>query len=598
MRTIDSLEQSIVHNLSPLKEGSAQNQVANTAVDMDKTGTVLNYRTALLGSDRDLWLKASEDEFERLMVTTKTITFIRFANVPQDAHVAYYNPQIKTKIENNIKKYRVRGTIGGDQLPTDDPVAAATASMTTIKTFFNVVVSENAELMTADIKDFYLNTILTKPVYMVISAHMIPPTFISKHELGSLIHNGKYYVRVDKGIYGLPQAGRLAQERLLAHLADHGYRQTSNTSCLFKHDSDDVYFTLVVDDFAIKYTKKEEALKLMNVLKQLYEVHEDWAGTSYLGYAIERDRIQRTLALSLPGYIDNALKRFNINLRKGARTPMVYTPPHYGAKQQFTSDKSMYAPLPPEGKKRIEQIVGVLLYYARALDPTMLFACNKISTKQANPTTETAEWAEHLLLYANKFPNAKLIYRASDLILKGASDASYLGDDDAQSRAGGYWYLGDKDNDTINGHILCVSKLIPAIVASAGEAEYAALFLNAQEAESIRNTLADFGYPQKATPILSDNSFSTNLANDVVKQKRSKAIDMRWHWIRERVRNKHFEIFWTPGTTNIADFFTKALPVTKFNIYKKQIIYSPENEQQQANWTRIVHQKKWYARFQ
>jgi hypothetical protein len=598
MQTIDALEQAISDNtVLPLHELHPHTPVAYTAVDMDLTGKVLNYRTALLGPDRDAWLKASEEEFERLMVTTKTITFINYSDVPTYNHVAYYNPQIKTKTENHIKKYRVRGTIGGDQLPTDDPVAAATASMTTIKTFFNVVVSEDAELMTADIKDFYLNTTLPQPVYMVIPAPMIPPTFISKHNIGHLIHNGKYYVRVDKGIYGLPQAGRLAQERLLAHLASHGYHQTSNTSCLFKHDSDDIYFTLVVDDFAIKYSKNVEAVKLINVLKELYEVHEDWAGSTYLGYDIERDRSKHTIALSLPKYIDNALKRFNINQKRGARTPMVYTPPHYGAKQQLTPDKSMYTNLTPAGKKRIEQIVGVLLYYARALDPTMLLACNKISTKQANPTTETAEWAERLLLYANTYPNAKLIYRASDLILKGASDASYLGDDDAQSRAGGYWYLGDKDNNEINGHILCLSKLIPAIVASAGEAEYAALFLNAQEAESIRNTLADFGYPQQATPILSDNSFATNLANDAVKQKRSKAIDMRWHWIRERVRNKHFEISWTPGTTNIADFFTKALPVSKFNIYKKQIIHSPEKEQQQANLARIAHQNKWYARF-
>jgi hypothetical protein len=55
------------------------------------------------------------------------------------------------------------------------------------------------------------------------------------------------------------------------------------------------------------------------------------------------------------------------------------------------------------------------------------------------------EWADRLPLYALKHPNAQLIYKASDLILKGASDASYLGDENAQSRAGGYWYLGNKD---------------------------------------------------------------------------------------------------------------------------------------------------------
>ncbi len=574
-------------------------QKALTAVDTDDTGKVLTYRAAIKGADRQHWLQASEEELERLMVTTKTISFINKTDIPPDyAHVAYYNPQIKTKIENGIRKFRVRGTIGGDQIITSAPVAAATASMTTVKTLFNVVVSEDAELMTADIKDFYLNTVLPSPEYMAIPDHLIPKSFIDKHNLQRYLYNNKYYVRVDKGIYGLPQAGNLAQQRLLSHLSTHGYHPTHHTPCLFKHEIDDIYFTLVVDDFAVKYKDKIQAQKLINVLKQLYEVHENWEGDAYLGYAIARDRQNRTLSLSLPGYVDKALKRFNVPKTRGARTPVIYTPPLYGNQEhQGKTNMVEYTLLNDSDKKRVEQIVGVFLYYARALDPTMLYACNKISTQQANPTTETMEWADRLLLYALKHPNAQLIYKASDLILKGASDASYLGDENAQSRAGGYWYLGNKDNEDINGHVLCISKIIPAIVASAGEAEYAALFMNAKEGEELRNTLEDFGYKQHATQILCDNSFSTNLAKNMVKQKRSKAIDMRWHWIRERVAKQHFEIKWTPGITNIADFFTKALPVKKFINYKTQIIHSPIYDEQYANYARRKHQQKWLMRF-
>jgi hypothetical protein len=109
--------------------------------------------------------------------------------------------------------------------------------------------------------------------------------------------------------------------------------------------------------------------------------------------------------------------------------------------------------------------------------------------------------------------------------------------------------------------------------------------------------LADFNYIQDATPILCDNSFATNLANDTVKQKRSKAIDMRWHWIRERVKQQHFDITWTSGETNIADFFTKALPTIKFKKYKAQLIHSPEADTNFAYLARIKHQTKWYKRF-
>jgi hypothetical protein len=116
------------------------------------------------------------------------------------------------------------------------------------------------------------------------------------------------------------------------------------------------------------------------------------------------------------------------------------------------------------------------------------------------------------------------------------------------------------DPRAINGAIDCISTIIPSVVSSAFEAEYAAMFLNATTAEGIRNILSDLGYPQGATPITSDNQCAVGVANRTVKQRRSKAIDMRYHWIRDRVDQGHFTVTWRPGKTNLADFFTKAHP--------------------------------------
>jgi hypothetical protein len=139
-------------------------------------------------------------------------------------------------------------------------------------------------------------------------------------------------------------------------------------------------------------------------------------------------------------------------------------------------------------------------------------------------------------------------------------------------------WLGDSDNPTqTNGAVTCISKVIDAVVASAGEAEYAGLFILAQEAEAMRTTLEEMGHNQQATTIYCDNACAVGIANDTIKQKRSKAIDMRFHWIRDRVRVGHFTIKWIKGIDNLADFFTKALPVHEHQKLKKILVHSPEN---------------------
>jgi len=87
------------------------------------------------------------------------------------------------------------------------------------------------------------------------------------------------------------------------------------------------------------------------------------------------------------------------------------------------------------------------------------------------------------------------------------------------------------------------------------------LFLNAQQGEKLRQTLHDLGYPQKPTVITYDNAISGKLALRTVKQRRSKAIALRYHWIRDRVAMGHFQLHWQPGTHNLADFLTKPHPV-------------------------------------
>lgn len=281
----------------------------------------------------------------------------------------------------------------------------------------------------------------------------------------------------------------------------------------------------------------------------------------------------------MPNYVQRALTRFGVTLADWATdSPSIYMPPSYGRAAQQLNTVDHTAAISPERKKRIQQIVGVFLYYARAVDPTMLTALNKIGSAQAQPTEAVEKAVNRFLQYAATWPNAILVYHASDMRLVAHSDASYLSESRSRSRAGGLLYLSNNNDSKpalVNGAIDCISSIIPSVVSSAFEAEYAALFITAQAAVGLRNSLNDLGYPQQATTIVADNECAVGVVNRSVKQRRSKAIDMRYHWIRDRVAQGQFLVTWQPGSKNLADFFTKSHPVHHQRAMRSTFVNTP-----------------------
>lgn len=98
------------------------------------------------------------------------------------------------------------------------------------------------------------------------------------------------------------------------------------------------------------------------------------------------------------------------------------------------------------------------------------------------------------------------------------------------------------------------------VMSSATEAEVGALFHNAQEACPIRTTLEFLGHPQPPTPIRTDNACADGIINETVKSKRSKSMSMRFYWLRDRVKLRQYYVYWKPGKSNYADYFTKHHP--------------------------------------
>ena len=192
----------------------------------------------------------------------------------------------------------------------------------------------------------------------------------------------------------------------------------------------------------------------------------------------------------------------------------------------------------------------------------MLVSLGSLAATQTKGTEKTMQAITHLLDYAATHPDAAIRYHKSHMILYVHSDASYLSEPRARSRVGGYFYLGNAnepaDNPKPNGPIHVEARILKNIMAAASEAEIAGTFHNGQETVHIRQILAELGRPQtQPTQMTVDNSTADGFTNKLLKIKRSKAIDMRFYWVQDRVERGDFGVRWGSGKTNHGDYFTK-----------------------------------------
>jgi hypothetical protein len=232
----------------------------------------------------------------------------------------------------------------------------------------------------------------------------------------------------------LKQAGLLTNQLLQTRSAPFGYYPTRHTPGLWLHHTRPISFTLVVDDFTVKYVSNQHAEHLRNALLKTYELTTDWAGTVYSGIALKWDYKNRTCDISMPGYVSNVLRKFQHDAPKHPQhTPSRYVTPVYGAKTQYAT-KDETPPLTAQQCLTIQKVTGYVLYYARVVDPTVLVPLNDIETEQTKATAKTQAATNQLLDYLVTHPDATIRYHASIMILHIHSDASYLSVSNARSR--------------------------------------------------------------------------------------------------------------------------------------------------------------------
>ena len=223
--------------------------------------------------------------------------------------------------------YLTRIKMGGNLINYPGDCGTSTADLLTVKLMFNSIISTpNAKFMTIDIKDFYLMTPMDRFEYLRMKLELFPQDIIEEYGLRDKVDtDGNVFCEVRRGMYGLPQAGIIAQELLTKRLHQAGYRQSTVTPGYWRHEWRPISFTLVVDDFGEKYINKTDVDHLTSVLSQDYQIDMDWEGTRYLGLTLDWDYKLRKVHLHAGIHQESLHQIWPHNARQATTTT---TPPH------------------------------------------------------------------------------------------------------------------------------------------------------------------------------------------------------------------------------------------------------------------------------
>jgi hypothetical protein len=181
---------------------------------------------------------------------------------------------------------------------------------------------------------------------MKIPLAQFPEWIKTQYNLDTHARDGFVILEIRCAVWGLSQAGILANKLLQKRLKAHGYYKCVNTPGLWRYATRPITFSLMVDDFGVKYMGKEHAEHLINCLKEeTYKLTEDWTGDLYCGILLRWDYKAQNLDILMPGYIKKQLLKYEHIIRRVQRCPYASEPKKYGAKAQ--------SPLPQDNSRKL-----------------------------------------------------------------------------------------------------------------------------------------------------------------------------------------------------------------------------------------------------
>ena len=454
----------------------------------------------------------------------------------------------KLNKDGEIERYKARlvakgyaQTYGVDYEETFAPVA----KFKSIRTIVAIACELDLELHQMDVKTAFLNGDLEEEVYM-------------KQPDGFVVSGSENKVcKLKKSLYGLKQAPRAWNNKIDGFLKSLGFKQSNEDFGIYIRNQNGEIFiiSVYVDDLILASNSMKSMNEIKQQLSSTFEMSDLGELEYCLGVQVIRDRKAKTIKLSQEKYINEVLQKFNMQDAKAVSTPQILLDNSIKSKPSLSSTAVLTFPY--------RQAVGKLMYASLITRADIATAVGYCSRYQQNPKSEHIIAVKRILRYLAGTRDLGLLYKASGnnkVELIGYSDADYAGCIETRRSTSGYVFK------LCGAAVSWRTAKQECVTTSTVESEYVALKYAVQEAVWYRRFLKELGFPPVgATLIHEDNQGCIKLAKNPSDHKRTKHIDICYHYSREKVLDGTIRLAYCRTDIMAADMFTKPLAAIRFS---------------------------------
>lgn len=478
----------------------------------------------------DEWKKAMREEIQAHTSNgTWTLT-----ELPKNRKVIKAKWVFKIK-KSTINNTRYKGrlvakgfsqTFGIDYTETYAPVVRNT----TIRILLAVAVKRKMKICQMDAVSAFLQGDLDEEIYM-----SQPEGF----------EDGTNRVcKLNKAIYGLKQAGRQWNIKLDTALLSYGLLRSQNDPCVYYTIKREIIVAIYVDDFLIFYVHVDDLIKLKNFLNKAFNMKDMGEARHCLGLNIHQ--VENSIEIDQCGYIDEILDRFGMINSNSQVSP---SDTNQKLSVSMVDDENTLV-----GKVPYQEAIGSLLYLAGLTRPDIAFAVNDLSRFNKNHSEPHWRAVKRVFRYLLGTKNLRLRY-CGKCPLIAWSDADYASEIDERRSCSGYVLM------LSGAAVSWLSKRQPIVAQSSTEAEYIALSETVKEVLWARKIISEIEGAPFTTPtiVFGDNTSAIKLAKNDAFSQRTKHIDVRYHHIRQQVKDGIIILKHAGTESMIADVLTKAV---------------------------------------
>lgn len=508
-----------------------------------------NFQEVLSSKEKTQWLEAMNEEMSSLK---KNDTY-ELVKRPKSKKVLKNRWIFKNKKDGEkIVKRKARLVVKGCNQKKGidfDEIFSPVVKMTSIRTVLGLVASLDLEMEQLDVKTAFLHGDLQEEIYMEQ-----PEGFEVKRK-------EDFVCKLKKSLYGLKQAPRQWYRKFDSFMTSNGYKRTSVDPCVYFRKfsgGNFVILLLYVDDMLIVGQDANMIHKLKEDLSKSFDMKDLGPAKHILGMEIVRDRKAKRLWLSQEKYIEQVLERFNMKNARPVNTPLAA---HFKLSRRF-------CPTSDEEKAKMSSIpyssaVGSLMYAMVCTRPDIAHAVGLVSRYLSNPGKVHWEAVKWIFRYLRGTSKLCLCYGGGKPILQAYTDADMAGDLDNRKSTSGYLFTFS------GGAISWQSKLQKCVALSTTEAEYIAAVEAGKEMIWLKRFLQELDLKQDEYFVKCDNQSTIDLSKNAMYHARTKHIDVRYHWLRDVIEEKHMKLVKVHTNKNGADMLTKIVPVSKIELCKK-----------------------------